>query len=373
MQISNFKFFSAFWVLANLVSASGPWMSTHIYYPNTVNGSSDALFTSSAHGLDAPKVDTINNTSWEWWYFDAVSEDQRSSVVFTFFVAPATGFPESGAPDNAILSATIALTYPGQEFSSFLSTVQATEARVVSVGNGASGTWKGSGMEFVGTPDLSNYVINVDSPSIGVKGSMSLRSVAPAHYPCDPAEADQSMVMMPGIGWTNAVPDAAAQVELDVNGTTVKFIGIGYHDQSWGVTNFNSRVGSWYWGHGRLGPYSIVWWDTLTPAGAEAVSSYVARGGKIVGVVCTATSVRPTGANSTYPPTIGDGPPEGLHIEIDLGSEGTMIVDATSTFNIVDAGGIYYRWTGTLSGGIEGQPSFTGTALWEEFALLPPS
>ena len=39
------------------------------------------------------------------------------------------------------------------------------------------------------------------------------------------------MVMMPGIGWTNAVPDATAQVEFDVNGTTVKFTGMGYHDR----------------------------------------------------------------------------------------------------------------------------------------------
>ena len=98
----------------------------------------------------------------------------------------------------------------------------------------------------------------------------------------------------------------------------------------------------------------------------------MARGGKILGVVCTATTVRPTGANSTYPPTIGVGPPEGLHIEINLGSEGSMIVDAATTFNVVDAEGVYYRSTGTLTGGIEGQPSFTGTALWEEFALLPP-
>ncbi|MCJ1420335.1 hypothetical protein MMC32_006692 [Xylographa parallela] len=372
MQTTTLKLVGFFWLFADLVFARGPWISTRVYSPNTVNGSSDALFTSSAYGLDAPKVETINDTSYEWWYFDAVSEDQKSSVVITFLVAPATGFPQSGSPDNAILSATIALSYPGQEFVSWLSSVPATEATVVSIGNGASGVWEGSGMDFIGTPDLSTYVVNVDSPSIGVKGFMSLRSLAPAHYPCGPAKAGQSMVMLPGIGWTNAVPDATAEVEFDVNGTTVKFTGIGYHDQSWAVTSFTNNVGSWFWGHGRLGPYSVVWWDTLTPAGAEHVSGYVARGGKILGVVCTATTVRPTGANSTYPPTIGVGPPEGLHIEINLGSEGSMIVDAATTFNVVDAEGVYYRSTGTLTGGIEGQPSFTGTALWEEFALLPP-
>ena len=168
---------SIFCLLMSLSLARGPWISTHVYSPNTVNGSSDALFTSSAHSLDAPKVEPINETSYEWWYFDAVSADQQSGVVLTFFVAPATGFPQSGAPDNAILSATIALSYPGQELVSFLSSVPATEATVVSVGNGASGSWEGSGINFVGTPDLENYIVNVDSPSIGVKGFMSLHSV----------------------------------------------------------------------------------------------------------------------------------------------------------------------------------------------------
>ena len=177
MQTTTLKLVGFFWLVADLVFARGPWISTQVYSPNTVNGSSDALFTSSAYGLDAPKVETINDTSYEWWYFDAVSEDQKSSVVITFLVAPATGFPQSGSPDNAILSATIALSYPGQEFVSWLSSVPATEATVVSIGNGASGVWEGSGMDFIGTPDLSTYVVNVDSPSIGVKGFMSLRSV----------------------------------------------------------------------------------------------------------------------------------------------------------------------------------------------------
>ena len=142
--------------------------------------------------------------------------------------------------------------------------------------------------------------------------------------------------------------------------------------ENWGVTPFNNNVGSWYWGHGRLGPYSIVWYDALSPTGEEFVSGYVACDGKIVGVVCSSTTVRPTGAESTYPPVIGVDLPAGFHIKIDLGSEGTMVVDATSTINVVDEG-TYFRWVGTLTGGIEGHPSLDGTALWEEFALLPPS
>ncbi|MCJ1388303.1 hypothetical protein MMC18_001149 [Xylographa bjoerkii] len=397
MQTFNFKLASAALLLARLASARLPWVSTQVYSPDTVNGTSDVLFTSSADGLDGPKVRTVNTTSYDWWYFDAVSEDQQFNVVFTFFAAPATGLgiPLDGAPDNAILMASICMSYPEQEIS-FVGEVPATEAKVVSVGNGASGSWEGTGMGFLGTSDLSNYVVYIDSASLGVQGFMSLQSLAPANYPCGPAEANQTMTIMPGVGWANAVPDAMAQVDLDVNGTSVKFTGLRYHDskisslpsqlvcclyaakksplsENWGVTPFNKNVGSWYWGHGRLGPYSIVWYDALSPNDTESVSGYVARDGKIVGAICSATTVRPTGANSTYPPTIGGDPPRGLRIEVDLGSHGTMVVNATSTFNVESVFGIYYRRTGTLTGGIQGQPLLAGTALWEEFALLPPA
>jgi hypothetical protein len=38
------------------------------------------------------------------------------------------------------------------------------------------------------------------------------------------------MEVMPHIGWSNAIPDAKADIDLSVNGTRVKFSGVGYHD-----------------------------------------------------------------------------------------------------------------------------------------------
>ncbi len=45
-----------------------------------------------------------------------------------------------------------------------------------------------------------------------------------------PVEAGKTMEIMPHIGWSNAVPAARAQVNLNVNGANVEFNGIGYHD-----------------------------------------------------------------------------------------------------------------------------------------------
>jgi hypothetical protein len=55
---------------------------------------------------------------------------------------------------------------------------------------------------------------------------------APAHYPCDRAKSGVSMSIMPNVGWSNAVPDAVAEVHIEVNGTKVDFSGVGYHDSA---------------------------------------------------------------------------------------------------------------------------------------------
>lgn len=141
--------------------------------------------------------------------------------------------------------------------------------------------------------------------------------------------------------------------------------------KNWGVVPFTESVGSWYWGHGRLGEYSIVWYDALTPNGTEFLSVYVARGGKILRSQCGGIQGRPTGANSTYPPTLSSGDPAGFHIVIDLGNEGSLEIEVSNQTPTLISSPSYKRWTGKLRGGFQGSKAMTGVALYEEFALLP--
>src|SRR5271169_5430894 len=109
--------------------------------------------------------------------------------------------------------------------------------------------------------------------------------------------------------------------------------------ENWGDVPFVSAVGSWFWGHASFGPYSIVWYDALSPSGLETVSAYVARDGKVLAAGCIPSSikVRPSGANDVYPPALSAGEPSGsFHIEIDLHAEGTMVVDVKSTYVVVN-------------------------------------
>lgn len=183
------------------------------------------------------------------------------------------------------------------------------------------------------------------------------------------------------------MPDADAVADFTVLGRPLKFTGIGYHDkvgysassasltytdiyQNWGDKPFTTHVSSWYWGHGRLGPYSIVWFDVLGKDGTEYFSSYAAKDGVIVATKCGPGSikVRPTGHNSQYPPKITSGNPEGLHIDLDLGAEGMLRVDVTAHTVLADAF-LYYRASGLLAGGVDGGPKYTGVSVYEEFKL----
>lgn len=111
-----------------------------------------------------------------------------------------------------------------------------------------------------------------------------------------------------------------------------------------------------------------MWFDVIASNGTEYVSSYAARNGSIIASSCSGIKVRPTGKNSQYPPKITSGNPQGFHIELDLGSEGILIVDVNGTLIVADVL-LYTRWIGTLSGGVQGSSVYQGVALYEEFKL----
>jgi hypothetical protein len=141
--------------------------------------------------------------------------------------------------------------------------------------------------------------------------------------------------------------------------------------QNWSNQPFTNNVASWYWGHGRLGPYSIVWFDTLGVDGKEYVSSYVSKHDKIVVSSCDAGSikVRPNGVNSEYPPKVSTGNPGGFTIEIDLGKEGVMNVDVKVAAVALQGLTLYTEWVGTMTGNVDDGKQMIGVASFEAFKL----
>ncbi|KAJ7255135.1 hypothetical protein B0H12DRAFT_1114271 [Mycena haematopus] len=346
------------------------------FIPSAVqNGTSQAQFTSGATGLDAPKVHPINASAFDWWYFDVVSTDPASlsSVVVTFFTSPESAFPLLH-PSDYITTAYIWVSFPNGTLWSAVSDAD-EGASVVAEGDSSQGTWHGAGFSWTGTPALG-YMILVDAPAIGVTGSITFQPTAPAHYPCGPVAPGQTLEVGPNVGWANAIPDAASTVNLTIGGIPLAFSGSGYHDKNWSNEPFTSLVASWYWGHGRVGDYSLVWFDFLDRTGTEAVSAYVAKDNQILAASCVLGSitVRPAGQNTTYPPVISTGNPSGYHIEADLGAEGTLVVEVGVLSDLIGVNPEYARFVGNMAGEVvstegEATTGLVGMALFEQFKL----
>lgn len=175
---------------------------------------------------------------------------------------------------------------------------------------------------------------------------------------------------MPNLFSSNAVPDSEATVKLTIGGEPFHFEGYGYHEKKWGVIGLNESVTSWYWGHGRLGPYSIVWFDALAKDGKEYFSSWISMNGTAVFQSCKDKSVvvRPWMKDDTdpvYPPKSGDPAPDGYDIRFDV-EEGQTFVARFHTSAIQLSTDVYKRITGPLVGGFEGGEKYEGMALCEQ-------
>jgi hypothetical protein len=169
------------------------------------------------------------------------------------------------------------------------------------------------------------------------------------------------------MGWVNPIPDANGAVDITIGTEKLSFTGHGYEDKIWGNSPFVDHVQTWYWGHGRLGPYSVVWYDMRTIDGAEIVSSYVTHKGRVISAGCQdgGVKVRPYGGGCTYPPQPRLSDPAGFTADFDLGSDGFLRANVTITLSVHNLP-TYVRYIGTISGGIEGGEQYSGKALFEQ-------
>ncbi|CAN8098987.1 unnamed protein product [Discula destructiva] len=360
---------------------TGPVAAVRKTFDNILtNGSIHAEFTSTEQSsLDGPKLGwpgSANDTSYDWWYFDAVSASNNESVTVVFYNGGPYGFVNHyyGGPLSVSLTGTFA---NGTQFDF---SVPARSA-VIDHGpdQGISVDYVDSGFSFTGSNVKGRdvgYVLRVDSPAMGVKGSIRLHSRAPAHYPCGLDTAGANLQMLPHVGWSNAIPDAHATISLaftsSSNNETLAFTdGVGYHDKNWGDQPFVSSTEQWYWGHARLGPYSLVWFDAFDLSGTEYFSGYVAANGSVLASSCVAGAVvaRPWGENGAFPPNVTTGVPQGMEVVFDLGEGQVLSANVTTGPLAMAPQTGYARMLGRLVGGVKGAEVYEGTALFEQFDL----
>ncbi len=164
----------AFALLVLALQAASALLEPSIIAGPVQTGESRVQFISDSHGLDAPKVQPVNGTVFDWWYFDAVSDVDKSSVVITFFTSTAVAFPFL-EESPVVTSVYIWTSYANGTTGQFI--VDAESAVVNTMVDGTSGVFSGTGMSWGGTPDMAHYVVDIDAPEVGVQGSLYLESV----------------------------------------------------------------------------------------------------------------------------------------------------------------------------------------------------
>lgn len=325
-------------------------------------------FTSSCtSGFDRPRVSPVNQSVYDWWYFDAVSTSGTESLVVIFFTASALGFPFDFVSLVDATSVVVFATFA--DGSSVLVPILAEGAEVSVHGDGASGRWAAgeATLTFVGTADLQRYDVTVDYPLYGISGTLELDATGPGHYACSPLGPGVDEHVLPHVGWVNVMPAATGTVDFVFPGQTLQFTGPGYHDKNWGDIPFGAAVKSWYWGHGTMGPLSVVWFDAIDAEGQESASGYVVdtSTGQAVGSTCSTLTVRPVG--TTYPPTLSTADPTQFSIAMTLDDGRALNATVTLLATQIDIG-TCARWTGRMEGTV-GDDFLEGSALWEQFKL----
>lgn len=178
--------------LPGLLRAGRDSRSGSYKIPSAVqNGTSKAQFDISTPAttlnieslfrLDAPQVDLINSSLFDWWYFDAVSEtNPDDSLVVTFFSSSAEAFPFLTPNETSVLNVWLWASFAnGAVFSNSVPATVATVTGADGAGTNSSGEWSSTGFSWAAlTEDLYQYEIIISSEELQVEGRLTLTSVS---------------------------------------------------------------------------------------------------------------------------------------------------------------------------------------------------
>ncbi|WVQ64438.1 uncharacterized protein L199_002604 [Kwoniella botswanensis] len=334
--------------------------------PNSVISTVQVDTNVGCGAYDRPYIPSQNSTTYEWWYFDAVSADGRSSVVLIPFSGPIVG---THHPQFLLQI----VTPEGEIFNQLVEYGPKSIMYVSTKGDGSSGVIGDGDFIWVGKPDLGKYDLKVDLGRYNVSGTVTLISAADPFVLCDEIGPEASTSSFWFLNWINLMGDAVAVVDLQVGNERVAFIGNGYHDKNWGPVHFNQHIHHWYWGHGRAGDYSVVWYKMVTYFGTIKSGAWVSKDGRTVVSACVAddsVDVVPFGNNVTIPPNRPNNTDdiEGFNITINgEGREGDLYVFVFEA-NVWTPGyaGTYARWIGNFTGGKVGEEWGSGVGVTEQ-------
>jgi carotenoid 1,2-hydratase len=205
--------------------------------------------------------------AYQWWYFDAVSADGKTSVVVIFFV-------------GSVFSPYYYRRYARGEQPSPLDHVA---VNVAVYREGKRTTWCFSeygsdrfewrtdgvriGGSFFETGADGSLRVYVDERCTLTKEVV--RGVLRFHPDGDGPWAPLNLAG-DAHQWRARAPRASVRVQLDA--PRISFGGHGYHDENWGREPPSNALRSWSWGRGSFGQRTQIFFDATTVDGQRTFS-----------------------------------------------------------------------------------------------------
>ena len=193
---------------------------------------------------------------WEWWYFDAISDNGYSIV--TIWLMPVT--PRVRAPYGSI---SLEVSHPDGSYTMIEASFEKKDVSVAhdhcdvtAGGNYVRGEWPKFELHF--EHDDAKLDLAFESLTQGVMeppdGCFIGRDLPPATGTY--------------MGWVIAMPRARVTGTLTLAGKKIPLSGLGYHDHQWGSVHLVDGLFEdghifdyWYWGRIHLPRHTLVYWD----------------------------------------------------------------------------------------------------------------
>ncbi len=227
-------------------SLSNNCTESNIEANKIVDGSVEILPYDPASNNIFPKIPNLNASTWELYFFDAVSLDS-AAVTLSFF------------RDGGRLKTQILAIWPDGE--TFMTEVFAKESRIKSCeAESVKAIWQGEdeSTSFELSQDLQEATVKLDLPTTG--GSISLSSVILNRTVGleENEEREALSLLAPTVYWLQPIPRASVQVDLNINGRDLIFTGLGGLDRFWTPYSWMTLMDESVYLRAHAGPYTLL-------------------------------------------------------------------------------------------------------------------
>ena len=238
-------------LVVNKQEIVSPWLSNNctesrVEANNVSDGNVEILPYDVASNNIFPKIPNLNASTWELYFFDAVSLDS-AAITLSFF------------RDGGGLKTQVLAIWPDGE--TFVKEVFAKESSIKSCeAEDVRAVWQGEdgSTRFELSQDLKEVTIKIDLPGLG--GSIGFLSAMPGWNADidENEERDALRVLAPTVYWLQPIPRASVQADLNINGRDLIFSGLGGLDRFWTPHSWMTLMNESVYLRLHAGPYTLL-------------------------------------------------------------------------------------------------------------------